>query len=131
MDRERILIDTSILIDHLRKPRKQETVFFQLIGRYDFLITSVTEFEFAVGATPNDQEYIQQLIAGLPVLPFDSASVRSAVAISRELKTRNQLIALPGIFIAATAIAYDLALLTLNPKHFERVQTLKLVASAQ
>jgi tRNA(fMet)-specific endonuclease VapC len=60
------------------------------------------------------------------VLPFDSLSVTEAVRIYQSLKAVNQLISLPDIFIAATAIANELPLLTLNRKHFERVDHLKL-----
>jgi predicted nucleic acid-binding protein len=44
----------------------------------------------------------------------------------RILKGINQLIALPDLFIAATALAYHLPLLTFNRNHFERVPLLQL-----
>ncbi len=126
MERERLLIDTSILIDHLRKTQKDKTVFFQLASRYDYLISAITEFEFSIGSTPQNRQFTETLLARLPVLPFDSAGVQRASKIYRDLKSKNQLISLPDIFIAATAIIHDLQLLTLNGKHFERVEDLKL-----
>jgi predicted nucleic acid-binding protein len=42
----------------------------------------------------------------------------------------NQLIALPDLFIAATAVARSLPLLTLNITHFERVDELTLLNTA-
>jgi predicted nucleic acid-binding protein len=86
----------------------------------------MTEFEFLVGATPKNRPFIQHLLAALPVLPFDSACVKTATDIYRHLKSQNKLIALPDMFIAATAITHDVHLLTLNRKHFDRVKTLKL-----
>lgn len=62
----------------------------------------------------------------MPVLPFDSACVSTAVDIYRDLRPSNRLIALPDLFIAATAIAHNVPLLTLNLSHFERVSDLKL-----
>ncbi|MCI0692351.1 type II toxin-antitoxin system VapC family toxin [candidate division KSB1 bacterium] len=126
MERERLLIDTSILIDHLRKTQKDKTVFYLLASQYDCLISAITEFEFSIGSTPSNRQFTEELLARLPVLPFDSACVKSASQIYRDLKTKNQLISLPDIFIAATAITYDLQLSTLNKKHFERVENLKL-----
>jgi predicted nucleic acid-binding protein len=126
MERERLLIDTSILIDHLRKLHKDQTVFYQLSLHCDYSISSITEFEFSVGSTPRNRQFTEALLAQLPVLPFDSACVRTATEIYRDLKTKNQLISLPDIFIAATAITHDLPLLTLNRKHFERIGNLKL-----
>ncbi len=126
MERERLLIDTSILIDHLRKTQKDKTIFYQLTFQYDYLISAITEFEFSIGSTAQNRQFTEELLTRLPVLPFDSACVKTASKIYRDLKTTNQLISLPDIFIAATAITNDLQLLTLNSKHFERVEDLKL-----
>jgi len=126
MGRENILIDTSILIDHLRNKQKDKTIFYQLTFRYDYIISSITEFEFLVGSTPPNREFVEKLLARLPVLPFDSGCVKTATEIYRNLKTHNQLISLPDLFIAATAITHNLPLLTLNRKHFERIQNLNI-----
>jgi tRNA(fMet)-specific endonuclease VapC len=126
MDHQRVLIDTSILIEHLRKQKKERTLFYQLSAHHDFTMCSVTEFEFRIGATPKNQEFMQHLLAMLPVLSFDSACVKTAAELYQELKAKNQLIALPDLFIAATAITHNIPLLTLNRKHFERIDRLKL-----
>jgi len=52
--------------------------------------------------------------------------VKTASEIYRDFKMKNQIISLPDIFIAATAAIHDIQLLTLNRKHFERVESLKL-----
>jgi len=126
MERENILIDTTILIDHLRKQKKDKTIFYRLSFQCNYMISSITEFEFSVGSTLPNREFVEKLLAKLSVLPFDSACVKTVVEIYRNLKSKNQLISLPDIFIAATAITHDLQLLTLNRKHFERVDNLKL-----
>ena len=126
MERERVLIDTSILIEHLRKQRKERTLFYQLAPHYDFIISSITEFEFLVGATPKNQTFIQTLLSVLPVLAFDSRCVTTATDLYWDLKTRNKLLDLPDLFIAATALTHNVMLLTLNRKHFERIKNIKL-----
>jgi len=90
------------------------------------LISAITQFEFLVGSTSQNLEFTEKLLALLPVLPFNSACVKIAVNIYRTLKAKNQLISLPDIFIAATAVANDLPLQTLNRKHLERIDNLKL-----
>jgi len=127
MERENILIDTTILIDHLRKQRKDKTLFYRLSFQYNYMISSITEFEFSVGSTLPNREFVEKLLAKLPVLPFDSACVKTAIEMYHNLKLKNQLLPLPDIFIAATAITHDLQLLTLNRKHFERMKDLKLI----
>jgi tRNA(fMet)-specific endonuclease VapC len=127
MERERLLVDTSVLIDHLRKSQKEKTIFYQLNFRYDYVISSITEFEFLIGASPRSIQFTADLLAMLPVLPFDTSCVKTASAIYHNLKAKNQIISLPDIFIAATAITFDLQLLTLNQKHFDRIKQIKLV----
>lgn len=126
MDRERVLIDTSILIDHLRRSNKDRTVFFRAARRGECAVSAITEFEFRVGSTTANRDFVAALLELTPVLPFDSACVRVATDIYRDLRAGNRLIALPDLFIAATAIAYHLPLLTLNLAHFERVNGLTL-----
>lgn len=128
MDRERVLIDTSILIDHLRKGNKDRTVFFRAAQRFDCLVSAITEFELRVGSTAANRDFIATLLDLTPVLPFDSACVRTAAGIYGDLRAVNRLIALPDLFIAATAVTHDLPVLTLNLAHFERVSALVVLA---
>jgi predicted nucleic acid-binding protein len=58
------------------------------------------------------------------IIPFDERCSYEAVKIYKDLKVQNKLIALPDLLIAATALAHDLSLATLNVKHFERVEKL-------
>ncbi len=126
MERERILIDTSILIDHLRRPVKDRTLFYRVSQHRECVVSTITEFEFRVGSSAANRDFVSSLLELTPVLPFDSACVRMAVAIYRNLKAANLLIALPDLFIAATAVAHDLPFPTLNLSHFERVDGLAL-----
>ena len=115
MARDRLLIDTSILIDHLRKAQKDRTLFYQL-----------SLFEFAVGSSPTNRDFVTLLLTRFPILTLDSPCMQTVVTIYQQLKASNQLLPLPDIFIAATAITHDLPLLTLNQKHFTRIPQLQL-----
>lgn len=57
---------------------------------------------------------------------FTSAVAAVAATLYRDLRTANQLLEIRDIFIAATALAYDLPLMTLNTRHFHRVDHLQL-----
>lgn len=127
MDHQRILIDTSILIEHLRRTNKESSAFYRATQRFNCSISTVTEFEFRVGSTPANRDFITDLLKLTPILPFDSLCVQVAADVYRILKTTNRLIPLPDLFIAATAVAHDLPLLTLNVNHFERVERLALI----
>jgi tRNA(fMet)-specific endonuclease VapC len=46
---------------------------------------------------------------------------------NRQLKQKRKQIDLADLFIAATAVAYELSLATLNRKHFDRIDTLTII----
>ncbi len=46
---------------------------------------------------------------------------------NRALRSKNRLIELVDIFIASTAVANDLSLATMNTKHFDRIESLKII----
>lgn len=123
-----ILLDTSILIDFYRKTNKDSTYFLQLCNFYDLVFVSqITFFEVYIGANEEQNIFWQKVFNRLTVLDFVMKAANSAVELYKQLKTKNKLIETPDIFIAATALANNLPLATLNVKHFERIENLKLV----
>jgi len=61
MDRERVLIDTTILIDHLRRGNKDRTVFYRAAQRYECVVSAITEFEFRVDSTTANRNFLTLL----------------------------------------------------------------------
>jgi len=51
---ENVLIDTSIIIDYLRKQNKEKTLFWETINRFECFISSVTVFELYSGAKTDE-----------------------------------------------------------------------------
>lgn len=128
MESSPILIDTSVLIDYFRKKNKRKTLLYSLSLKYNFAISTITEFEFLVGLSDKHLEFASKLFENFFILPFDSRCAKAATKIYKNLKSKNQLISPPDIFIAATAIANNLSFATLNLKHFERISNLELIA---
>ncbi len=112
-----ILVDTDVLIDHLRgaaelRRRDLASLFCSVISRGELL------------AGPAQQEpAVRRLLGSLRELPVSPEITDSAGLIRRETS-----IALPDALIAATAIAGGLELLTRNRRDFERVDGLVLRA---
>jgi len=52
---------------------------------------------------------------------------QAAVDINNSLKRKRQQIEMADLFIAATAISNNLPFATLNKKHFDRIDGLRLV----
>lgn len=128
MEPSELLIDTSIIIDHLRKTDKRRSILFNIAETASLFVSSVTVFELLAGATDAaKQKDVHTILDGIAVLPFDIASAEEAGKLYLELYATNSLIEIRDIFIAATARANGLPIMTLNQKHFERVRGLKLI----
>lgn len=123
-----VLIDTSILIDLFRKTDKNNSALIALVRQgYDYCISAITEYEIYTGAALGQVEFWNNFLQKTEVLPFDKVVAKVAVDINRDLKTKRKQIAIPDLFIAATAIANNLPFATLNRKHFDRIDNLNIV----
>ena len=125
---EKLMIDSSILIDYFRKTDKFKSKLVSHFKLYDQLyISSITEFEVLNGATALQKEFWEGMLARLIVLNFDSIAARKATEIVAQLKTKRRSIDKPDLFIAATAVVHGLTLATLNVKHFNNIDKLVLL----
>lgn len=123
-----ILVDTSILIDYYRKTDKGKSVWINLVRQnYSFAISAVTKYEIYAGATQNQLTFWDNVLQAITIIPLDEVSVDTAVTINSALKKKRNQIDLADLFIAATAVAYNLPLATLNKKHFDRIDTLNVI----
>jgi tRNA(fMet)-specific endonuclease VapC len=123
-----MVIDTNIFIQHLREKNKSGTILSSLVKQKQFFITSITLFELLTGATnESKKEDINKLTKGISVLTLDRDSARIAAEIYLSLKSKNHSIEFRDIFIAAICIKNNLPIKTLNKKHFERIEGLKVI----
>ncbi|HTK17921.1 MAG TPA: type II toxin-antitoxin system VapC family toxin [Mucilaginibacter sp.] len=128
MENEVVLLDTSILIEYYRKKDKSKSVLFHLFQTYSiFAVSAVTHFEIYTGSSNNQIDFWNEFFREITVLPFNAEISREAANIDAALKKKNKQIAVPDLFIAATAIYHNIPLVTLNRKHFDRVDRIQLV----
>lgn len=125
-----IMVDTSILIDFFRKKDKSKTRLFTLSQKFESLcISSITEFEIYTGAKNEQLDFWKIMLANFIVFPFDSNAALTAVEIKNKLKKLKKTIDTADLFIAAIALSNNLVFDTLNQKHFENIEDLKLLNS--
>jgi tRNA(fMet)-specific endonuclease VapC len=128
MESSVILLDTGVLIEVLRRKDKSSTLFYSLaVQGKELSVSSITVYEFRNGMTTINEELCEALLLRLITLPFDDKAARTAATIYRSLKSQRNLIEVADILIAATAIAHDIPLATLNIKHFQRIVHLNLI----
>ena len=122
-----IMLDASVLIDHFRAKSKKNTFYMGIARKYDIrLISVVAKLEVLYGTRSELTEYWNAVFATMTVVPFTDDMVRKSHEIILDLKRKNRLIDMEDMMIAATALTLKIPLATLNRKHFERIEGLKL-----
>ncbi len=109
-----LLVDTDVLIDHLRGERRLTAE-----GRR-IAISVVSRCELFAGH--GEAERLRRFLSPMVELPIDTAIAELAGTTRRETG-----ISTPGALIAATALSHGIALMTRNRRHFERVGDLRLI----
>ncbi|HEY7032349.1 MAG TPA: type II toxin-antitoxin system VapC family toxin [Thermomicrobiales bacterium] len=124
------LIDSDWIIDHLAG-RPDAVALLQRLAGDGFAISIVTYVEAYAGIyggrDPAASEGLfRRLIADVPVLPISRVVGRRAARERNLLRAQGRPLPLADVLIAATAIHHDLALVTRNLHHYERIPMLKL-----
>ena len=123
-----MVIDTSIFIDFLRSKDKSQTYLQKISFSGNYYISVITLFELFIGATsPAKWKDVEILLDGIIVIPMEKEISIKSAQIYQNLKKENRLIDFRDIFIGATAIIHNIPLFTLNIKHFDRIEGIKLI----
>ncbi|MCP4401491.1 MAG: type II toxin-antitoxin system VapC family toxin [bacterium] len=128
----RVLVDTSIIIEFLRKTHKDRSLLWKIKTSAECFMSSISLFELLSGVkTPRHREDIHKVTRWIESVYFDDDVADMAASIFRELKQQNQVIEFRDIFIAATARLYNFPIATLNTDHFTRIDGLTLFELTQ
>jgi predicted nucleic acid-binding protein len=110
----RILLDSDVLVDHLRGHRRL------VVGNDELHVSAVTRAELFAGRATEERR-IRRLLAPMTGLPVDAAVAERGGRLRRSTQLR-----LPDALIAATALEHRLTLVTRNMRDFEGVKGLRL-----
>jgi len=124
---KRILLDTSVVIDFLRRPDKENSLFYRLADE-ELFISIITHAELFAGKSiwekSEMEKTVEQTLSGLQVISLTPDISKKAGYI----KAHNPGVSLIDAVIAATAIEHSLFLSTLNLKDFEKIKDLKILS---
>lgn len=126
-----VIVDTNIIIDHVRQKQNHDTVFLQIAEQYgnDNLAISVVSVQelYAGKSTRKDKEerLLLTIILSMRILPYSFQVAQTAGKLVRDL---GRQIEFPDAAIAATAILNGGKLVTLNKKDFKGINNLELIA---
>ena len=123
-----VILDTNIIIDHLRTREKESSLVLLLKTRSkdEFAISILTIQELYEGKSTRNENLEQKLLATispLKILPYTFDVAQLAGQIARDEKPSIEL---ADAAIAATAIINGSLLFTLNKKDFRGIKNLEL-----
>ncbi len=110
-----LLVDTDILVDHLRGERR-----LSADGRR-MGISVISRCELFAGR--DDPEQLRRFLWPMIDMPIDAVIAELA-----GMTRRATGIATPDALIAATALTHGIPLMTRNRHHFDRVAELRVIA---
>lgn len=121
----KLLLDTSIIIDFLRRKDKEESFLYKLLEE-DLYISIITHTELSAGKSVWEKKIarkeLEELFSGIEILPLN----KEISSLAGQIKAFDQKLSLLDGVIAATAIYFNLDLVTLNIKDFADIPEIKL-----
>ncbi len=112
------LVDTSILIDHLRGRESAADLLETKRASGALHASEITRLEVLAGMRPAEEEPTRLLLSTLAWHEVDAEVAEEAGALGRRWLAGNHGIDAADLAIAATAILIGADLLTLNIGHF-------------
>ncbi len=94
MESRKILVDTSVLIDFLRKKNKEKSLLWELREEYSYVaISAISVFELFAGATDEQKvKDVEVLLKWLDIITFTEEIAKVCGELLIEMKKSNKLI---------------------------------------
>ncbi len=112
-----MLIDTSVLIAHLRGDRRATDLLLS-VSTKERRASVLTRVEIEGGMRSEERASVAGLFGSLRLLPVSDAIARRAGELLRAYRRSHGGIDLVDYVVAATAELHDARLMTLNVRHF-------------
>lgn len=127
MEERHYFIDSNILMGHIRQ--KSPTVFDAALRDYGLpYISMAAVYEFELGERLIDRDGMYRAVFDdLFTVDINHRVALYAAELQAHLIRANQRLHVMDVMVAATALAYDMPLLSTNIRHFERVPSLVLL----
>ncbi len=119
---QRYLIDTNVIIDNFgnKLPENAKNLLYSI----DLTLSAVTKIEVLgwINATKEQLQPLYEFMDIANILPINEAVIEKTIAIRQTKK-----IALGDAIIAATALVYDLVVISHNTSDFKNIDGLKVI----
>lgn len=119
---QRHLIDTNVIIDNFgnKLPENAKTMLYAI----ELTVSAVTKIEVLgwINATKEQLQPLYEFMEIANILPINEAVIEKTIAIRQTKK-----IALGDAIIAATALVYDLIVISRNTSDFKNIDGLQVI----
>jgi predicted nucleic acid-binding protein len=114
-----ILLDTSVIIDALRRRRGRREFLGALLGAgHDLGCCAISIAEVYSGMRPDEERTISRFFDDLLYIETSRETARNAGELRAKWRQRGKTLSLPDAMIAAVALAENLTVATDNVKDF-------------
>ena len=122
-----VIIDADVIIELLRKNPLAKSFISNEVGSQNIILSCITVAEIQQGANnKEDLQQINKILKQYILVPIDY-SISNIFATLFEKFTLSHSSGIPDTLVAATALHYNLPLLSINQKNFKHIPNLILV----
>jgi len=115
----KLLLDTSVLIDVLRRRNQRRELLAELIRAGHTLTTTTLNIaELYAGMRPEEEAPTEAFLDGLELYELSGPSARQAGKLKSAWAKKGRTLALADTIVAASAMEHGCALLTDNRRDF-------------
>jgi tRNA(fMet)-specific endonuclease VapC len=125
------LLDTGVLIRHLRNRSGYRELVQRLNQEGDLFISAFTRVEVLRGMRDHEGERTFALLDSLATHPVDRATADQAGEWLRVWQSRGIILGGPDAVIAASALAVGGTLITTNARHFPMLELVVLAVDEE
>lgn len=128
----RIVLDTTVLISHLRAAGEPSTVT-RLVGKAELATTTINLFELYLGAYKYREvgvnlTAVKGLSSTLKILTVTESAAETGGKVLADLQKAGRDIEIRDILVGAVALEEGFAVATRNVDHFTRIPGLQVVS---
>jgi predicted nucleic acid-binding protein len=112
------ILDTDIVIDFLRRREYSRKILNHWADEGLLAISSLTHLEIYQGMKTGEEKATNSFLDGLITIDVDISIARRAGALLRNLRSKGITIGTVDAIIAATALQFEVSLITNNVEHY-------------
>ncbi|MGO8807745.1 MAG: type II toxin-antitoxin system VapC family toxin [Candidatus Bathyarchaeia archaeon] len=121
-----VILDSSIIIDALRKKKSALDLIEAYAEKEQIAITVINKYEILRGAVKKDAELVSGLISQFLIYDLEDSIVNEAVNAHKKLVEKGKMVNELDVLIAGIAIANNETLIT-KDKDFLSFQSSKII----